>query len=86
MGSCISIASSAEIHAAVAAPVDYARENVVQYQQDTSNKFRTVGSIFSHQGAKGLNQDSAILYQVWPSSSSSSVTFSFCQVCSLSCG
>ncbi|XP_060211269.1 probable protein phosphatase 2C 72 [Lycium barbarum] len=56
MGICISTASL-EIHA-----VDFSNENVVHYQ-DNNNGYQQVGSVFSQQGSKGLNQDSAILYQ-----------------------
>ncbi|XP_059318621.1 probable protein phosphatase 2C 72 [Lycium ferocissimum] len=56
MGICISTASL-EIHA-----VDFGNENVVHYQ-DNNNGYQQVGSVFSQQGSKGLNQDSAILYQ-----------------------
>ncbi|KAK4340741.1 hypothetical protein RND71_039242 [Anisodus tanguticus] len=56
MGICISTASY-EIHA-----VDFGNENVVHYQ-DNNNEYQQVGSVYSQQGSKGLNQDSAILYQ-----------------------
>lgn len=60
MGSCISSASS-EIHA-----VDYGHGNLVYYQDSNyTDEFQKFGSIFSHQGSKGLNQDAAILHQVW---------------------
>lgn len=60
MGSCISSASF-EIHA-----VDYGHENLVYYQDSNyTDEFQKLGSLFSHQGSKGLNQDAAILHQVW---------------------
>ncbi|XP_027181272.1 probable protein phosphatase 2C 72 [Coffea eugenioides] len=59
MGSCISTASSEILNA------ESAQENVV-YHEDTNYSDESqvrVGSIHSHQGSKGLNQDAAILYQ-----------------------
>ncbi|CAI9093645.1 OLC1v1029198C1 [Oldenlandia corymbosa var. corymbosa] len=59
MGSCISTASS-EIHS-----VHHGHENVAYYENsDYANDSQVrIGSIHSHQGSKGLNQDAAILYQ-----------------------
>ncbi|KAL3500683.1 hypothetical protein ACH5RR_039776 [Cinchona calisaya] len=61
MGSCISTASSEILNA------ENNQENVVYYE-DTTNYTNDqshirIGSIHSHQGSKGLNQDAAILYQ-----------------------
>ncbi|KAK4353338.1 hypothetical protein RND71_028856 [Anisodus tanguticus] len=58
MGICISTASH-EIHA-----VYFANENVVHYQDNNNGAYgnQQVGSVYSQQGSKGLNQDSAILY------------------------
>ncbi|KAG5591361.1 hypothetical protein H5410_041875 [Solanum commersonii] len=56
--SCISSASF-EIQ-----PADFGNENVVHYDDNNINENQQViGSVFSQQGNKGLNQDSAILYQ-----------------------
>lgn len=59
MGICISSASF-EIHV-----VDFGNENVVHYKDNNIiGCQQAIGSVFSQQGNKGLNQDSAILYQV----------------------
>lgn len=59
MGICIS-SESFEIQ-----PVDFGNENVVHYDDNNINENQCViGSVFSQQGNKGINQDSAILYQV----------------------
>ncbi|KAL8195799.1 hypothetical protein R6Q57_025552 [Mikania cordata] len=55
MGICISKASP-EIH-----EIDYGHENVIYYQDTICDQ--KIGSIHTHQGSKGFNQDSAILYQ-----------------------
>ncbi|XP_071730353.1 LOW QUALITY PROTEIN: probable protein phosphatase 2C 72 [Rutidosis leptorrhynchoides] len=55
MGICISKASH-EIH-----EIDYGHENVIYYQENVSDK--KVGSLYTHQGSKGMNQDAAIIYQ-----------------------
>ncbi|XP_004245370.1 probable protein phosphatase 2C 72 [Solanum lycopersicum] len=56
--SCIS-STSFEIQ-----PVDFGNENVVHYDDNNINENQCViGSVFSQQGNKGINQDSAILYQ-----------------------
>ncbi|OIT38032.1 PREDICTED: probable protein phosphatase 2C 72 [Nicotiana attenuata] len=57
MGICIS-SESFGVHA-----IDYGHENVVQYEDNNNNGYQQIGSVYSHQGSKGLNQDSAILYQ-----------------------
>lgn len=58
MGICISSASF-EIHV-----VDFGNENVVHYKDNNIiGCQQAIGSVFSQQGNKGLNQDSAILYQ-----------------------
>lgn len=56
MGICISKASP-EIH-----DVNYGHENFIYYQQNVSDQ--KVGSLHTHQGSKGMNQDAAIIYQV----------------------
>lgn len=58
MGICASVASS-EIH-----DDTYGHEDSVYYKEVSTSKngFR-IGSTYSHAGSKGLNQDSAILYQ-----------------------
>lgn len=59
MGICISVASS-EIH-----KVEDGHENAIFFQQRNDSKaIQRVGSVYSKEGSKGLNQDSAILYQV----------------------
>ncbi|XP_024996903.1 probable protein phosphatase 2C 72 [Cynara cardunculus var. scolymus] len=55
MGICISRASP-EIH-----DIDYGHEHVIYYQQTISD--HRIGSLHTHQGSKGFNQDAAILYQ-----------------------
>ncbi|KAI7748313.1 hypothetical protein M8C21_032900 [Ambrosia artemisiifolia] len=55
MGICISKASP-EIH-----EIDYGHENAIYYQDTVSD--HKIGSIHTHQGSKGFNQDAAILYQ-----------------------
>ncbi|KAJ9537233.1 hypothetical protein OSB04_029966 [Centaurea solstitialis] len=55
MGICISKASP-EIH-----DIDYGHEHVIYYQQTISD--HRIGSLHTHQGSKGFNQDAAILYQ-----------------------
>ncbi|CAI9260721.1 unnamed protein product [Lactuca saligna] len=55
MGICISRASP-EIH-----EIDYGHDNIIYYQHTPSDK--RIGSIHTHQGSKGFNQDAAILYQ-----------------------
>ncbi|KAD4178732.1 hypothetical protein E3N88_27323 [Mikania micrantha] len=55
MGICISKASP-EIH-----EIDYGHENVIYYQDTVCDQ--KIGSIHTHQGSKGFNQDAAILYQ-----------------------
>ncbi|KAM3281226.1 putative protein phosphatase 2C 61 [Capsicum chacoense] len=58
MGMCVSTVSH-EIHA-----VDFGNENVVHYEDNNINGYhQVIGSVFSQQGNKGLNQDSAILFQ-----------------------
>ncbi|KAL3498575.1 hypothetical protein ACH5RR_041307 [Cinchona calisaya] len=59
MGSCISTASSQILNA------EYDNENVVYYEDTncTNASQLRVGSIYSHPGSKGLNQDAAILHQ-----------------------
>ncbi|KAF3447506.1 hypothetical protein FNV43_RR12692 [Rhamnella rubrinervis] len=58
MGICISVASS-EIHKA-----EDGYENAIFFQQKNDSKgIQRVGSVYSKEGSKGLNQDSAILYQ-----------------------
>ncbi|XP_006355321.1 probable protein phosphatase 2C 72 [Solanum tuberosum] len=58
MGICISSASF-EIQ-----PVDFGNGNVVLYEDYNINRYKQViGSVFSEQGNKGINQDFAILYQ-----------------------
>lgn len=56
MGICISKASP-EIH-----EIDYGHENVIYYQDTISD--HKIGSLHTHQGSKGFNQDAAIIYQV----------------------
>ncbi|PWA54291.1 protein phosphatase 2C family protein [Artemisia annua] len=56
MGICISKASSHEIH-----DVDYGHENVIYYQDTITD--HKIGSLDTHQGSKGFNQDAAIIYQ-----------------------
>ncbi|GJY93848.1 probable protein phosphatase 2C 72 [Tanacetum coccineum] len=56
MGICISKASSHEIH-----DVDYGHENVIYYQDTICD--HKIGSLHTHQGSKGFNQDAAIIYQ-----------------------
>lgn len=59
MGICISVASK-EIHDA-----EESHENVIFFQgNNVSNEALGLGSLYSKQGSKGLNQDAAILYQV----------------------
>ncbi|KAI3690665.1 hypothetical protein L2E82_48853 [Cichorium intybus] len=55
MGICISRASP-EIH-----EIDYGHENIIYYQHTLSDQ--RIGSIHTHQGSKGFNQDAAIVYQ-----------------------
>ncbi|XP_076943111.1 putative protein phosphatase 2C 61 [Bidens hawaiensis] len=55
MGICISKASP-EIH-----EIDYGHENAIYYQDMVTDE--KIGSIHTHQGSKGFNQDAAILYQ-----------------------
>nr|XP_043629496.1 probable protein phosphatase 2C 61 isoform X1 [Erigeron canadensis] len=55
MGICISKASP-EIH-----EIDYGHENVIYYQHTVSDQ--KIGSLHTHQGSKGFNQDAAIIYQ-----------------------
>ncbi|XP_009794190.1 putative protein phosphatase 2C 72 [Nicotiana tabacum] len=61
MGICIS-SESFEIHA-----IDYGHENLVHYEDNNNNNgancCQQIGSVYTQQGSKGLNQDSAILYQ-----------------------
>ncbi|KAL0017581.1 hypothetical protein SO802_004650 [Lithocarpus litseifolius] len=58
MGICISVASK-EIHDA-----EDGHENVIFFQgHNVSNGALGLGSLYSKQGSKGLNQDAAILYQ-----------------------
>ncbi|KAK9273949.1 hypothetical protein L1049_018761 [Liquidambar formosana] len=58
MGICISVASS-EIH-----ETEDGNENVVYFEEGVdSNGIRRVGSLYSKEGSKGLNQDVAILHQ-----------------------
>ncbi|XP_057466779.1 probable protein phosphatase 2C 72 [Actinidia eriantha] len=58
MGICISTASS-EIHEAYDC-----QENVVYYEETVSiDEIQRLGSVYSQQGSKCSNQDSAILYQ-----------------------
>lgn len=60
MGNCTScVTSDIQVH-------EYgSHENALQIQAAVDGNVRhKVGSIHSHQGAKGVNQDSAILYQV----------------------
>ncbi|KAK7813364.1 hypothetical protein CFP56_005385 [Quercus suber] len=54
MGICISVASK-EIHDA---------EDGHENENNVSNGALGLGSLYSKQGSKGLNQDAAILYQV----------------------
>ena len=59
MGICISVASS-EIHEA-----EDCQENVLNSAENiASNRIQRLGSLYSKQGSKGLNQDAAILRQV----------------------
>lgn len=59
MGICISVASK-EIHDA-----EDGHENVIFFQgNNVSNGALGLGSLYSKQGSKGLNQDAVILYQV----------------------
>ncbi|KAG8375647.1 hypothetical protein BUALT_Bualt10G0122000 [Buddleja alternifolia] len=61
MGICASISSSSEIH-----DDTYGNENAVFYRgiyNTNPNASQRIGSTYSHAGSKGLNQDSAILYQ-----------------------
>jgi len=59
MGICISSASS-EIHQA-----DDGLENVMHVQETiVSHGIEKVGSLYSKEGSKGVNQDAAILHQV----------------------
>ncbi|KAK4412589.1 putative protein phosphatase 2C 72 [Sesamum alatum] len=60
MGICASISSSV-IH-----DDTYGHENAVYYRGNISlnaNESQRIGSTYSHTGSKGLNQDSAILFQ-----------------------
>ncbi|XP_016507715.2 putative protein phosphatase 2C 72 [Nicotiana tabacum] len=57
MGICIS-SESFEIHA-----INYGHANLVHYEDNNNNGYQQIGSVYSQQGCKGLNQDSAILYQ-----------------------
>ncbi|GLT85509.1 hypothetical protein SLE2022_036980 [Rubroshorea leprosula] len=59
MGICVSV-QSPEIHQA-----DYSQqENTLYFAQNAANdESRKLGSLWSKQGSKGLNQDAAILYQ-----------------------
>ncbi|KAL2544967.1 putative protein phosphatase 2C 72 [Forsythia ovata] len=57
MGICASVAS--EIHDDA-----YGQENAVYYREiGNTNGVQVIGSTYSHPGSKGLNQDSAILFQ-----------------------
>lgn len=56
MGICISSASS-EIHQA-----EDGLENVIYLEENIA--FNKLCSLYSREGSKGLNQDSAILHQV----------------------
>lgn len=60
MGICISVGSS-QIH-----KVEDSHENAIFYQQSANDSIGTqrLGSVYSKEGSKGLNQDAAILYQV----------------------
>ena len=69
MGICISTASS-EIHESLheASEIHVAydcQENVVYYEETVSiDEMQRLGSVYSQQGSKCSNKDSAILYQV----------------------
>lgn len=58
MGICGSI-QAREIH-----DDSYGQENAVYYTGFITNETQKIGSTYSLEGSKGLNQDSAILYQV----------------------
>ncbi|KAG5524318.1 hypothetical protein RHGRI_031104 [Rhododendron griersonianum] len=58
MGICLSNASG-EIH-----EKKDSQENLVYYEEKIStNEIQRLGSLYSHEGSKGLNQDAAIVYQ-----------------------
>lgn len=59
MGICLSNASG-EIH-----EKKDSQENLVYYEEKIStNEIQRLGSLYSQEGSKGLNQDAAIVYQV----------------------
>ncbi|PIN16846.1 Serine/threonine protein phosphatase [Handroanthus impetiginosus] len=61
MGICASINSSSEIH-----DDTYGQENAVYYRGIIANiadESQLIGSTYSHAGSKGLNQDSALLFE-----------------------
>lgn len=59
MGICASI-SSPVIH-----DDSYGQESAVYYTGISSNESsQKIGSVYSHAGSKGLNQDCALLFQV----------------------
>lgn len=59
MGICLSNASG-EIH-----EKKDSQENLVYYEEKIStNEIQRLGSLYSHEGSKGLNQDAAIVYEV----------------------
>lgn len=63
MGLCVSVASSDQIHNAES---EHSHDNAVLLlnPQNDSTTGLHVCSVYSKAGSKGLNQDSAVLYQV----------------------
>lgn len=61
MGNCASTSSSSS---SVIHDDSYGHENAVYYKETVAANTNRIGSTYSHAGAKGLNQDSAILFQV----------------------